>query len=90
MVLKGTKLAFYKDQKSYRSSPDTLFRGESPIELEGATATVASDYSKRKNVFRLKYDQSNLLLSATISKYCDISAWPMAATISSKRRMTTK
>merc|ERR1712223_1248139 len=30
VVLKGTKLLFYKDQKSYRSSPDHLYRGEPP------------------------------------------------------------
>merc|ERR1712227_839404 len=54
VVLKGTKLLFYKDQKSYRSSPDHLYRGEPPMELLGGEAEVATDYAKKKHVFRLK------------------------------------
>ena len=54
VVLKGTNLLFYKDQKSYRSSPDNLYRGEPPMELQGGLAEVASDYTKKKHVFRLK------------------------------------
>ena len=54
VVLKGSKMLFYKDQKSYRSSPDNLYRGEPPMELIGGQAEVASDYTKKKHVFRLK------------------------------------
>merc|ERR1712051_312216 len=54
VVLKGTKLLFYKDQKSYRSSPDNLYRGEPPMELENGTAEIATDYTKKRHVFRLK------------------------------------
>jgi len=54
VVIKGTKMLFYKDQKSYRSSPDNMYRGESPMELQGGTAEVASDYTKKRHVFRLK------------------------------------
>ena len=54
VVLKGPQLVFYKDQKSYRSSPDSTYKGEPPVELSGARAEVASDYTKKKNVFRLK------------------------------------
>merc|ERR1719225_57514 len=54
VVLKGTKMLFYKDQKSYRSSPDSLYRGEPPMELLGGEAEVATDYTKKKHVFRLK------------------------------------
>ncbi len=54
MVLKGGQLSFYKDQKSYRASPDSTFKGEPPVELSGAKAEVAGDYTKKKNVFRLK------------------------------------
>ena len=54
VVLKGTKLLFYKDQKSYRSSPDHLYRGEPPMELQNGTAEIATDYSKKRHVFRLK------------------------------------
>lgn len=45
---------FYKDQKSYRSSPDSLYRGEPPMELLGGKAEIATDYTKKKHVFRLK------------------------------------
>merc|ERR1712223_1043315 len=54
VVLKGTSLRFYKDQKSYRSSPDTLSRGEPAMELPGGKAEIATDYTKKKHVFRLK------------------------------------
>merc|ERR1711899_165146 len=54
VVLKGTSLRFYKDQKSYRSSPDTLYRGEPAMELPGGKAEIATDYTKKKHVFRLK------------------------------------
>merc|ERR1712223_2127287 len=54
VVLKGDSLRFYKDQKSHRTSPDTLYRGEPPMELVGGKAEVATDYTKKKHVFRLK------------------------------------
>merc|ERR1712088_1129349 len=54
VVLKATSLQFYKDQKSYRSSPDNYYRGEPPMELTGGTAEIATDYTKKKHVFRLK------------------------------------
>ena len=54
VVLKGPQLVFYKDQKSYRSSPEMTYKGEPPVELVGARAEVAADYTKKKNVFRLK------------------------------------
>ena len=49
---------FYKDQKTYRSKPEDTFRGELPVDLANAEATVASDYTKKKHVFRLKYEIS--------------------------------
>ncbi len=54
VVLKGGQIAFYKDQKSFRAAPDTTYKGEPPVELAGANAVVAADYTKKKNVFRLK------------------------------------
>merc|ERR1719391_525107 len=53
-VMKGAQILFYKDQKTYRTTPDVTFRGEAAVELEGAEATVASDYTKKKHVFRLR------------------------------------
>lgn len=54
VVLKGQNIFFYKDNKSYKMAPDQTFRGESPVELEGANANVADDYTKKKHVFRLR------------------------------------
>ena len=54
VVLKGTEIGFYKDVKSYRTSPEATYRGEVPIDIVGATAEIASDYKKKQNVFRLK------------------------------------
>jgi spectrin beta len=52
--LKGTQVFFYKDQKSYRSAPSVTYKGEPPVEINGARAEIAADYTKKKNVFRLK------------------------------------
>merc|ERR1711910_189303 len=54
VVLKGTQIVFYKDQKTYRSKPEDTFRGELPVDLIGGVAEVAADYTKKKHVFRLK------------------------------------
>merc|ERR1712106_530802 len=54
VVLKGTNLRFYKDQKSYRSTPDAPRGGEPAMELPGGKAEIATDYTKKRHVFRLK------------------------------------
>jgi len=54
VVLKGSQIMFYKDQKTYRSKPEETFRSESPVDLIGGVADVAADYTKKKHVFRLK------------------------------------
>jgi len=35
-------------------APDQTFRGEGPVELEGANSEIAADYTKKKHVFRLR------------------------------------
>jgi len=54
VVLKGDQILFYKDQKTYRSKPSETFRSETPVNLMGATAKVADDYTKKDFVFRLR------------------------------------
>ena len=54
VVLKGSRISFYKDQKSYRTAPDVTYRGEQTIDVVGGKAEVASDYTKKKHVFRLR------------------------------------
>ncbi|RWS10326.1 spectrin beta chain-like protein [Dinothrombium tinctorium] len=57
VVLKGSSLLFYKDQKHFKQEPEKYFRNESPVDLKDATIEIPTDYTKRKHVFRLK--QSN-------------------------------
>ncbi|XP_022245252.1 spectrin beta chain-like isoform X3 [Limulus polyphemus] len=54
MVLQGRSLFTYKDQKHFKQEPENYFHGEPPIDLEGGGAEVATDYTKKKHVFRLK------------------------------------
>merc|ERR1712088_943892 len=50
VVLKGSQIVFYKDQKTYRSKPEETFRSESPVGLIGGVAEVAADYTKKKRL----------------------------------------
>ena len=54
MVLRRGRIDFYKDQRAYRNSPESTYKGEPPVELVGARAEVATDYKKKPHVFRLK------------------------------------
>jgi len=54
VVLRGNQIGFYKDQKSWRTSPEATYRGEPPIDIAGGQAEVATDYTKKRNVFRLR------------------------------------
>ncbi|XP_040266018.1 spectrin beta chain, non-erythrocytic 2 isoform X3 [Bufo bufo] len=50
-VLKKGSLGFYKDAKS--ASSGITYHGEVPVLLAGALCSVAHDYKKRKNVFKV-------------------------------------
>lgn len=54
VVLRGSQLAFYKDGKVAKTTPDQTFKGEGPLSLHKAEVSIASDYKKKKHVFRLK------------------------------------
>lgn len=54
-IARGTQIAFYKDSKSAKSTPEQYFKGESPMDLNGATVKIADDYTKKKHVFRIRY-----------------------------------
>lgn len=54
VVLRKSELVVFKDQKHYTTEPTKTYRAEAPADLKGAVAAVPSDYTKRKNVFRLK------------------------------------
>jgi spectrin beta len=54
VVSKIGRVSFYKDQKSAKSQPEATFRAEPALELQGANVEIASDYTKKKHVFRIK------------------------------------
>ena len=54
VVLKESQIFFYKDQKTYRTHPGDTFKGEPSVDLMNCTAEVATDYTKKKYVFRLR------------------------------------
>lgn len=54
VVARGARLTFYKDQKASKAVPESTFRGEPPLILEGASVEVATDYTKKKHVLRIK------------------------------------
>uniref|UniRef100_A0A0M3K8W6 Spectrin beta chain (inferred by orthology to a D. melanogaster protein) n=1 Tax=Anisakis simplex TaxID=6269 RepID=A0A0M3K8W6_ANISI len=52
VVLRGTRLAFFKDQK--HKEEGIAYHGEEPISLEGCSVNIAADYTKKKNVLSLR------------------------------------
>lgn len=48
-------MTFFKDQKTSKAVPEQTFRGDPSLELKGAQIEVATDYTKKKHVFRIKY-----------------------------------
>lgn len=55
VVVRGTLLLSYKDSKSAKSAPEAYYKGEAPIDLRGGSTEVATDYTKKKHVLRVKY-----------------------------------
>jgi len=54
VMLSNGSLLFYKDQKHAKSEPSVYFRHEQPLDVNGAVASAATDYTKRPHVFRVK------------------------------------
>lgn len=54
IVLKKGLLLAYKDQKHSKNEPESYYRNEVPLVLKEVTVEVASSYTKKKHVFRLK------------------------------------
>ncbi|XP_042238851.1 spectrin beta chain-like isoform X4 [Homarus americanus] len=61
LVLRANMLLFYKDRKSYQAAPEVYFRAEAPCDVSGGQASIADDYTKKKNVLRLKTKKRGLL-----------------------------
>ncbi|OZC09778.1 hypothetical protein X798_03181 [Onchocerca flexuosa] len=71
-VLRGSQLAFFKDQKHMEEN--TLFRGEEPLNLEGCSISIAAEYTKKKNVLSLKFMNGAEYLLQTASDE-DMGRW---------------
>jgi len=54
IILDGSLLSCYKDQKHAKTNPQNRVRNEAAIDLAGAACEIATDYGKRPNVFHLK------------------------------------
>ncbi|XP_075233827.1 spectrin beta chain-like [Lycorma delicatula] len=54
IVVRGTLLLVYKDSKSAKAAPEVYYKGEAPTDLRGGTAEIATNYTKKKHVFRVK------------------------------------
>ena len=54
-VARSGHLSFFKDHKGYKSNPELTFRGEPVYDLQKASVEIASDYTKKKHVLRIKY-----------------------------------
>ncbi|GAV05346.1 hypothetical protein RvY_15494 [Ramazzottius varieornatus] len=52
VVVRGTKLFVYRDEKSMRSAPDKTFHGEQPTDLSGSTVERIEHHAK-KHAFRV-------------------------------------
>ncbi|XP_055390536.1 spectrin beta chain isoform X2 [Condylostylus longicornis] len=54
VVARAGRITFFKDQKASKAVPEQTYRGELPLDLQGANIAIASDYTKKKHVFRIK------------------------------------
>jgi len=89
IVVKNGQMLAYKDQKHFRHEPDNFYRGEPPLDLKGAVIEVATNYTKKKHVFRLKLpngaeylfqakedEEMNIWMSKVQSAIADTEASP--------------
>ncbi|XP_063801220.1 spectrin beta chain, non-erythrocytic 2 isoform X2 [Pseudophryne corroboree] len=71
-VLKKGSLGFYKDAKS--ASSGIPYHGEVPVQLAGAQCSVAHEYKKRKNVFKLSLSDGKEFLFQAKDE-AEMSSW---------------
>uniref|UniRef100_A0A8C5N0Q5 Spectrin beta chain n=1 Tax=Leptobrachium leishanense TaxID=445787 RepID=A0A8C5N0Q5_9ANUR len=71
-VLKKGNLGFYKDAKSATSG--IPYHSEVPVQLYGAQCSVAHDYKKRKNVFKLSLSDGKEYLFQAKDE-AEMSSW---------------
>ncbi|KAF6770856.1 hypothetical protein AHF37_10975, partial [Paragonimus kellicotti] len=89
MVLQSGQLYVYKDYRSRRQKPDETLRGEAPLKLLMARASVADDYTKRPCVFRLHLHDGREYLFQTANDRA-IQRWLDAINESAKRLTTAQ
>ena len=74
-VLRGKVLYMYKDKKTM--TLDNLDYEEKPVKLMESEVEVANDYTKRKNVFRLKTDGGSEYLFQVFKRGFLMKYFPM-------------
>ncbi|KAF5404634.1 Spectrin beta [Paragonimus heterotremus] len=89
MVLQSGQLYAYKDYRSRRQKPDETLRGEAPLNLLMARASVADDYTKRPCVFRLHLHDGREYLFQTANDRA-VQRWLDAINESAKRITTAQ
>ena len=67
MTLMEGKLTFYKDRRIRCDQVNETLHGEVPLELDGAVAVPALDYTKRHFVFRLRLSSGAVYLFQAVS-----------------------
>ena len=67
-------MVFYKNSAQHRAAPEATWRGEPGLDLANAEAAVATDYTKRQHVFRLKLDDGcDYLFQVSTYLYIELS-----------------
>uniref|UniRef100_A0A3Q3IV37 PH domain-containing protein n=1 Tax=Monopterus albus TaxID=43700 RepID=A0A3Q3IV37_MONAL len=73
-VINNQEMGFYKDSKA--AGQGVPYHNEVPISLKEATCDVASDYKKKKHVFKLVTDGNEYLFQAKDEE--EMSTWIQA------------
>uniref|UniRef100_A0A3B3UXF6 Si:zfos-1837d3.1 n=1 Tax=Poecilia latipinna TaxID=48699 RepID=A0A3B3UXF6_9TELE len=79
-VIRVGELSFYKDGKA--AAQGAPYHGEAPVGLKDVTCDVASDYKKKKHVFKLVSDGNEFLFQAKDEE--EMSSW-IQAVLSAER-----
>jgi len=71
-VLENRKLHFYKDRKS--AIMKSFYHNEQPIDVDDITCEVATDYKKKKHVFRIRTENGSEYLFQA-KDHDDMTQW---------------
>ncbi len=72
-VINNKEMGFYKDSKA--AAQGVPYHNELPIGLKEATCDVASDYKKKKHVFKLRYFSPRFIRKASYMRSYKLCIW---------------